>query len=40
MLVLDTAHGHQSAMIRAIDTVAGLGLSVPIVAGNVVTAPP
>jgi IMP dehydrogenase family protein len=38
VLVLDTAHGHQSAMIRAIDTVAGLGLSVPIVAGNVVTA--
>jgi IMP dehydrogenase len=38
VLVLDTAHGHQSAMIRAIQIVAGLGLSVPIVAGNVVTA--
>jgi IMP dehydrogenase len=38
VLVLDTAHGHQSAMIRAIRLVAGLGLSVPIVAGNVVTA--
>jgi IMP dehydrogenase len=38
VLVLDTAHGHQSAMIRAIDAVAGLGLAVPIVAGNVVTA--
>jgi IMP dehydrogenase len=38
VLVLDTAHGHQSAMLRAIGLVAGLNLSVPIVAGNVVTA--
>lgn len=38
VLVLDTAHGHQDAMVRAIATVAELGLGVPIVAGNVVTA--
>ena len=38
VLVLDTAHGHQDGMIRAIEAVAALGLSVPIVAGNVVTA--
>jgi IMP dehydrogenase len=38
VLVLDTAHGHQEGMVRAIETVAGLGLSVPLVAGNVVTA--
>ncbi|HRQ01111.1 MAG TPA: IMP dehydrogenase, partial [Terrimesophilobacter sp.] len=37
ILVLDTAHGHQERMVRAISTVAGLGLGVPIVAGNVVT---
>jgi len=37
VLVLDTAHGHQAAMIAAIRTVKALGLSVPIVAGNVVT---
>ncbi|MBX3093025.1 MAG: GuaB1 family IMP dehydrogenase-related protein [Cryobacterium sp.] len=37
VLVLDTAHGHQERMIRAIDTVAKLGLGVPVVAGNVVT---
>jgi IMP dehydrogenase len=37
VLVLDTAHGHQDAMIDAIKAVAGLGLSLPIVAGNVVT---
>jgi len=37
VLVLDTAHGHQESMIRAIETVANLGLSVPLVAGNVVT---
>lgn len=36
-LVLDTAHGHQERMVRAIETVSGLGLGVPIVAGNVVT---
>ncbi|MES2171591.1 MAG: GuaB1 family IMP dehydrogenase-related protein [Actinomycetota bacterium] len=37
VLVLDTAHGHQEGMLRAIRTVAGLELGLPIVAGNVVT---
>lgn len=37
VLVLDTAHGDQDGMRRAIHTVAALGLGVPIVAGNVVT---
>ncbi|HEY0261083.1 MAG TPA: GuaB1 family IMP dehydrogenase-related protein [Lacisediminihabitans sp.] len=37
VLVLDTAHGHQDGMLRAIRTVAALGLPIPIVAGNVVT---
>lgn len=37
-IVLDTAHGDQEVMLKAIDTVAGLGLGLPIVAGNVVTA--
>jgi IMP dehydrogenase len=38
VLVLDTAHGHQEGMLRAIRTVKELGLSIPVVAGNVVTA--
>jgi IMP dehydrogenase len=38
VLVIDTAHGHQAGMLRAIATVADLGLGLPIVAGNVVTA--
>ncbi|TBN56249.1 GuaB1 family IMP dehydrogenase-related protein [Glaciihabitans arcticus] len=38
VLVIDTAHGHQEGMLRAIAAVAALGLGVPIVAGNVVTA--
>jgi IMP dehydrogenase len=38
VLVIDTAHGHQEGMVRAIAAVAALGLGVPIVAGNVVTA--
>jgi IMP dehydrogenase len=38
VLVIDTAHGHQAGMARAIARVAALGLGVPIVAGNVVTA--
>ncbi|MBC7517985.1 MAG: GuaB1 family IMP dehydrogenase-related protein [Microbacteriaceae bacterium] len=38
VLVLDTAHGHQSAMVTALRTVASLKLGVPIVAGNVVTS--
>ncbi|MBK4347425.1 GuaB1 family IMP dehydrogenase-related protein [Lacisediminihabitans changchengi] len=43
VLVLDTAHGHQQGMLRAIEAVAKLGLTdargarLPIVAGNVVT---
>lgn len=38
VLVLDTAHGHQDAMLAALRTVAGLSLGLPIVAGNVVSA--
>ncbi|MBN9606534.1 MAG: GuaB1 family IMP dehydrogenase-related protein [Actinomycetales bacterium] len=38
VLVMDTAHGHQEGMLRALETVAGLGLGIPLVAGNVVTA--
>lgn len=38
VLVLDTAHGHQHAMLRAIETVRALDLGRPIVAGNIVTA--
>ena len=38
VLVLDTAHGHQQGMLRALGIVADLGLGLPIVAGNVVTA--
>lgn len=38
MLVIDTAHGHQEGMIRAVGAVRELGLGVPIVAGNIVTA--
>lgn len=37
-IVIDTAHGHQDSMIRAIASVAALDLGIPIVAGNVVTA--
>lgn len=37
-LVLDTAHGHQDGMVRAVEKVAALALGVPIVAGNVVTS--
>jgi IMP dehydrogenase len=39
VLVIDTAHGHQSGMLRALGIVADLNLGLPIVAGNVVTAP-
>jgi IMP dehydrogenase len=35
VLVLDTAHGHQDGMLRALAAVAGVG--VPVVAGNIVT---
>ncbi|WP_139417603.1 GuaB1 family IMP dehydrogenase-related protein [Agromyces laixinhei] len=38
MLVIDTAHGHQEGMLRAVGVVRDLGLGIPIVAGNVVTA--
>ncbi len=38
VIVIDTAHGHQEGMVRAISTVADLGLGLPIVAGNVVTS--
>ncbi|MFP7760874.1 GuaB1 family IMP dehydrogenase-related protein [Marisediminicola sp. LYQ134] len=38
VLVIDTAHGHQSGMIEAISAVAKLDLGIPLVAGNVVTA--
>lgn len=38
VLVVDTAHGHQEGMLRALRTVADLDLGLPIVAGNIVTA--
>ncbi|GAA0959382.1 GMP reductase [Frigoribacterium faeni] len=37
VLVIDTAHGDQDGMVRAIAAVAKLKLGLPIVAGNVVT---
>jgi len=37
VLVIDTAHGHQATMIRAIEAVRAAAPKVPIVAGNVVT---
>ncbi|WP_309128081.1 GuaB1 family IMP dehydrogenase-related protein [Microbacterium sp.] len=38
VLVLDTAHGHQDGMLRALAAVAALDLDIPLVAGNIVTA--
>jgi len=38
VLVVDTAHGHQEGMLRALGIVADLDLGIPIVAGNIVTA--
>lgn len=38
VLVIDTAHGHQASTLRAVERVRALGISVPIVAGNVVSA--
>ena len=38
VLVVDTAHGHQKKMLEALAAIKSLGLSIPIVAGNVVTA--
>lgn len=37
MLVVDTAHGHQEGMVRAVSIVRDLDLGLPIVAGNIVT---
>ncbi|MBV8787126.1 MAG: GuaB1 family IMP dehydrogenase-related protein [Mycobacterium sp.] len=36
--VIDTAHGHQVKTLEAIRTIGALGLGVPLVAGNVVSA--
>jgi IMP dehydrogenase len=38
VLVVDTAHGHQTKMLDAIKTVAALDLGLPLAAGNVVSA--
>ncbi len=38
VLVVDTAHGHQSRMINALRAVRSVDPAVPVVAGNVVTA--
>ncbi|MBN9212036.1 MAG: GuaB1 family IMP dehydrogenase-related protein [Microbacterium sp.] len=38
VLVVDTAHGHQEQMLRALREVAALDLGLPIAAGNIVTA--
>ena len=38
VLVIDTAHGHQERMVRAIEAVRASAPDTPIVAGNVVTA--
>lgn len=38
VLVLDTAHGHQEGMLSALRAVSDLGLRIPLVAGNIVTA--
>ena len=37
-LVVDTAHGHQKSMLRALDAVRSVTPDVPVVAGNLVTA--
>ncbi|CAM5700661.1 GuaB1 family IMP dehydrogenase-related protein [Mycolicibacterium aubagnense] len=37
VLVIDTAHGHQSKMIDALSAVAALDLGLPLAAGNVVS---
>ncbi len=37
VIVVDTAHGHQAKMLRAIEAVRGAAPSLPIVAGNVAT---
>jgi IMP dehydrogenase len=38
LLVLDTAHGHQQRMIEALAAVRALAPTIPVVAGNVVSA--
>ncbi|MCK6210465.1 GuaB1 family IMP dehydrogenase-related protein [Georgenia sp. EYE_87] len=38
VLVVDTAHGHQERMLRALDAVRSVDPQVPVAAGNVVTA--
>jgi IMP dehydrogenase len=38
VLVIDTAHGHQLRMLQVVEAVRGIAGTVPIVAGNVVTA--
>lgn len=38
VLVVDTAHGHQKKMIEALKVIRALSPTIPIVAGNVVTA--
>ena len=37
VLVIDTAHGHQEGMLKALEAVRELGLDLPVVAGNIVT---
>jgi IMP dehydrogenase len=37
VLVLDTAHGHQEGMLRALEAVSALESGLPVVAGNIVT---
>ncbi|KAA0020056.1 GuaB1 family IMP dehydrogenase-related protein [Antrihabitans cavernicola] len=38
LLVIDTAHGHQTKMLDALSAVSALDLGVPLAAGNVVSA--
>lgn len=38
VLVIDTAHGHQLKMLDTVKAVSSLGLDVPLVAGNVISA--
>lgn len=38
LLVVDTAHGHQEKMLSALKSVRSISSTVPVVAGNVVTA--